>query len=356
MDIADGRHDFDFWTGTWRIHNRRLRARLAGSTEWDEFEARGQTWPILNGPRQPRRVPHGLLARLPGHDVPLLRPGDPAVVDPLGRQPARAPGAAGRRLLRRRRRHLLRRRLLRGPPGPRALHLDARRLAALGAGVLRGRREDLGDELDDGHGARGPSGARALRRRRAAPVRDRARRSRPLRALVRRVLPRGLPGAGRDRVRAVRRARPRGPLHLAARHAGLRRARRDQGRFLRRSDLEGAGAPRQRADRGLGRRAPPAAAAPGARRRRAAAGRRADGDGRPARHRGRAGVRCRGRTRRTRSQRARKRRSRAIARRARARRACWSHWTSRTTSRAIRSARTGRSWSGSASCRTRERW
>ena len=49
MDIADGRHDFDFWTGTWRIHNRRLRARLSGSTEWDEFEARGQTWPILNG-------------------------------------------------------------------------------------------------------------------------------------------------------------------------------------------------------------------------------------------------------------------------------------------------------------------
>jgi hypothetical protein len=45
----DGRRDFDFWTGTWRIHNRRLRARLAGSTEWDEFEARGQTWPILNG-------------------------------------------------------------------------------------------------------------------------------------------------------------------------------------------------------------------------------------------------------------------------------------------------------------------
>jgi hypothetical protein len=49
MDTADGRHDFDFWMGTWRIHNRRLRARLAGSTEWDAFEARGQTWPILNG-------------------------------------------------------------------------------------------------------------------------------------------------------------------------------------------------------------------------------------------------------------------------------------------------------------------
>lgn len=48
-EIADGRHDFDFWMGTWRIHNRRLRERLSGSTEWDVFEARGQTWPILNG-------------------------------------------------------------------------------------------------------------------------------------------------------------------------------------------------------------------------------------------------------------------------------------------------------------------
>lgn len=45
----DGRHDFDFWHGTWRIHNRLLKARLAGSTEWVEFEARGRTWPILNG-------------------------------------------------------------------------------------------------------------------------------------------------------------------------------------------------------------------------------------------------------------------------------------------------------------------
>ncbi len=48
-ETNDGRRDFDFWTGTWRIHNRRLRARLAGSNEWDEFEARGQTWPTLNG-------------------------------------------------------------------------------------------------------------------------------------------------------------------------------------------------------------------------------------------------------------------------------------------------------------------
>ena len=31
-------HDFDFWMGRWRGHNRRLRERLAGCDEWDEFE------------------------------------------------------------------------------------------------------------------------------------------------------------------------------------------------------------------------------------------------------------------------------------------------------------------------------
>jgi hypothetical protein len=31
-------HDFDFLVGKWRVHHRRLKARLAGSTEWQEFE------------------------------------------------------------------------------------------------------------------------------------------------------------------------------------------------------------------------------------------------------------------------------------------------------------------------------
>lgn len=30
-------HDFDFFVGTWNGHNRRLKKRFAGSTEWEEF-------------------------------------------------------------------------------------------------------------------------------------------------------------------------------------------------------------------------------------------------------------------------------------------------------------------------------
>ena len=36
---ADASHDFDFWRGTWRVHNRRLEERLKGSTKWLEFES-----------------------------------------------------------------------------------------------------------------------------------------------------------------------------------------------------------------------------------------------------------------------------------------------------------------------------
>jgi len=41
--------DFDFWLGEWAIRNRRLRERLAGSDEWEEFEAHGRAWKILDG-------------------------------------------------------------------------------------------------------------------------------------------------------------------------------------------------------------------------------------------------------------------------------------------------------------------
>jgi hypothetical protein len=41
--------DFDFWLGSWNVHNRRLRERLADSDEWDEFEATAVARPILDG-------------------------------------------------------------------------------------------------------------------------------------------------------------------------------------------------------------------------------------------------------------------------------------------------------------------
>ena len=47
--VPDGSHDFDFLPGRWRIHNRRLRERLAGSTEWEEFEATSVVRPLWGG-------------------------------------------------------------------------------------------------------------------------------------------------------------------------------------------------------------------------------------------------------------------------------------------------------------------
>jgi hypothetical protein len=45
----DGSRDFDFLLGSWKVHNRRLRDRLAGSTTWDEFEATSVARSLLGG-------------------------------------------------------------------------------------------------------------------------------------------------------------------------------------------------------------------------------------------------------------------------------------------------------------------
>ena len=99
-----------------------------------------------------------------------------AVVDLLGRQPpARAARPAGDRLVLGRHRHLRGRGHVRGPADPRAVHVVGRDVAdtALGAGVLRRRRRDVGDEL--GHGlhphARG-GGVSALEQSRRASRRS----------------------------------------------------------------------------------------------------------------------------------------------------------------------------------------
>jgi hypothetical protein len=41
--------DFDFWMGRWSVRNRWLRTRLAGSTDWEEFDASVVARPTLDG-------------------------------------------------------------------------------------------------------------------------------------------------------------------------------------------------------------------------------------------------------------------------------------------------------------------
>lgn len=48
-DARDGRSDFDFLVGAWSVRNRRLRVRLSGCTEWDEFPSTCRSWTILDG-------------------------------------------------------------------------------------------------------------------------------------------------------------------------------------------------------------------------------------------------------------------------------------------------------------------
>lgn len=47
--LRDGRADFDFLLGSWRVHNHRLKARLRGSTEWEDFPSTCRARPILSG-------------------------------------------------------------------------------------------------------------------------------------------------------------------------------------------------------------------------------------------------------------------------------------------------------------------
>ena len=44
-----GLHAFDLRVGTWKVHHRRLRERLAGSTQWVEFDGVQTWWPVLDG-------------------------------------------------------------------------------------------------------------------------------------------------------------------------------------------------------------------------------------------------------------------------------------------------------------------
>ncbi|GGF13292.1 hypothetical protein GCM10011611_18750 [Aliidongia dinghuensis] len=69
---AGGIHDFDFFAGDWAVHHRQLRNRLAGDTEWFEFDGRIGMRKILGGLgnfdeteiRSPRGIYNGATLRL----------------------------------------------------------------------------------------------------------------------------------------------------------------------------------------------------------------------------------------------------------------------------------------------------
>jgi len=42
-------HDFDFEFGLWQVQHRRLKERLVGCDDWEEFSGSSQTRPVLGG-------------------------------------------------------------------------------------------------------------------------------------------------------------------------------------------------------------------------------------------------------------------------------------------------------------------
>lgn len=50
LPLLDTRpRDFDFLVGSWDVTHRRLRERLVGSSDWDEFDGTLVNWPVLGG-------------------------------------------------------------------------------------------------------------------------------------------------------------------------------------------------------------------------------------------------------------------------------------------------------------------
>jgi hypothetical protein len=43
------RHDFDWLVGSWKVRHHRLKGRLVGSTEWEDFDGTSKLWLTLDG-------------------------------------------------------------------------------------------------------------------------------------------------------------------------------------------------------------------------------------------------------------------------------------------------------------------
>ncbi len=46
---TSSKHDFDFFEGKWKLHNKKLKTRLNNCTEWIEFESTQEMYRVLNG-------------------------------------------------------------------------------------------------------------------------------------------------------------------------------------------------------------------------------------------------------------------------------------------------------------------
>jgi hypothetical protein len=44
-----GVHDFDFFVGKWQTHSRKLKERLTGSHDWEEFDGTIRCFKLMNG-------------------------------------------------------------------------------------------------------------------------------------------------------------------------------------------------------------------------------------------------------------------------------------------------------------------
>jgi len=46
---SSSKHDFDFFEGRWKLHNKKLKSKLNNCTEWVEFESTQEMHKVLNG-------------------------------------------------------------------------------------------------------------------------------------------------------------------------------------------------------------------------------------------------------------------------------------------------------------------
>lgn len=148
-------NDFDFLVGTWDVTNRWRTDFLDEASDWEEFPAVSHATRHFDGGASfdeitfPTKGFAGLTLRLYDRER-----GEWSLYWASARTGTLFPPVVGR--FSGGRGGVLRGRHSCGQGDPRAFHLVGhhRGVRPLGAGVLRGRREDLGDQLD--HGVRPP--------------------------------------------------------------------------------------------------------------------------------------------------------------------------------------------------------